>query len=367
MTGTGPVGVGIIGAGVISDQYLSNIVTFPDLKPLFVADIDLGRAAAQAAKYGIPGSGSVEELLAHPEIEIVVNLTIPAAHTEVATRAVAAGKSVWTEKPFSLDRPSGLALLDAAKAAGLRVACAPDTILGAGLQSARRLIESGEIGAPLTGLTLFQSAGPESWHPSPEFLFAVGGGPLFDIGPYYLTTLVQIFGPVAKVTATSSTARPTRVIGSGPRAGTVFPVEVPTHFSVLIQFEGGQSAVSVFSFQSGLTRGGVVEIAGVDGTAVLPDPNVFDGDTVVWRDRDSSETFAPEGASLGRGTGVVELAQAIRAGRPERASGELGYHVLDTMVSIAESAERDEPVAVASTVVLPPALPADWDPRVATL
>ncbi len=367
MTGTGPVGVGIIGAGVISDQYLSNIVTFPDLKALFVADIDLDRAAAQAAKYDIPGSGTVDELLANPEIEIVVNLTIPAVHVEVAARAVEAGKNVWTEKPFSLDRESGLGLLAKAKAAGVRVACAPDTILGGGLQSARRLIESGAIGRPLTGLTLFQSPGPESWHPNPEFLFAVGGGPLFDIGPYYLTTLVQIFGPVAKVTATSSTASATRVIGSGPKAGTVFPVEVPTHYSVLIQFESGQSAQSIFSFESKLQRGGFVEIAGTDGTAVLPDPNTFNGETVVWRSGDDSQSFEPEGAMLGRGTGVAELAQAIRAGRPERASGELAYHVLDVMVSIAESAERDESVPVVSSVVLPPALPAEWDPRVATL
>jgi predicted dehydrogenase len=367
VSGTGPVGVGIIGAGVISDQYLSNIVTFPDLKALFVADIDLERAAAQAAKYGIPGSGTVDELLANPEIEIVVNLTIPAVHVEVATRAVEAGKNVWTEKPFSLDRESGLGLLAKAKAAGVRVACAPDTILGGGLQSARRLIEAGAIGTPLTGLTLFQSPGPESWHPNPEFLFAIGGGPLFDIGPYYLTTLVQIFGPIAKVTATASTASPTRVIGSGPKAGTVFPVEVPTHYSVLIQFESGRSAQSIFSFESKLQRGGFVEIAGTDGTAVLPDPNNFDGETVVWTGKDGSESFDPEGAMLGRGTGVAELAQAIRAGRPERASGELAYHVLDVMVSIAESAERDESVRIASSVVLPPALPAEWDPRVSTL
>ena len=367
MSGAGPVGVGVIGAGVISDQYLSNLVTFPDLRVLFVADLDLDRAAAQAKTYGVPGSGAVDDLLADPEIEIVVNLTIPAVHVEVATRAVEAGKNVWTEKPFSLDRESGLGLLAKAEAAGVRVACAPDTILGGGLQSARRLIESGAIGTPLTGLTLFQSPGPESWHPNPEFLFAVGGGPLFDIGPYYLTTLVQIFGPIAKVTATSSTASPTRTIGSGPRAGTVFPVEVPTHFGVLVQFESGRSAQSVFSFESKLVRGGFVEIAGTDGTAILPDPNKFDGETVIWRGKENFESFEPEGAMLGRGTGVAELAQAIRAGRPERASGELAYHLLDAMVSIAESAERDASVVVDSTVDLPPALPADWDPRVATL
>ena len=270
---TGPVGVGVIGAGVISDQYLGNLTQFPDLEVLFVADIDEPRAAAQAEKWGVPGSGSVAELLAHDGVEIVVNLTIPAAHVDVALQAVAAGKHVWGEKPYALDRESGARLLRAAEEAGVRVAVAPDTFLGAGIQTGLRVVRRGDVGTPLTGLALFQVPGPESWHPSPEFLFAHGAGPMFDVGPYYLTTLVQVFGPVAKVTATSSKARETRVIGSGPKAGTEFPVEVPTHISALIQFESGASAQAVFSFDSKLARAGFVEIAGTEGTAVFPDPN----------------------------------------------------------------------------------------------
>jgi predicted dehydrogenase len=364
---TGPVGVGVIGAGVISDQYLGNLTRFPDLKVLFIADIDETRAAAQAEKWGVPASGSVDELLAVDDVEIVVNLTIPAAHVEVALKAVAAGKHVWGEKPYALDRESGSRLLAAANAAGVRVAVAPDTFLGAGLQTGLRVVRRGDIGTPLTGLALFQVPGPESWHPSPEFLFAHGAGPMFDVGPYYLTTLVQVFGPVAKVTATSSKARDTRTIGSGPKAGTVFPVEVPTHISALLEFESGASAQAVFSFDSKLARAGFVEIAGTEGTAVFPDPNEFEGDTIVHTGGDEPTVVPASGSTFTRGTGVAELAQAIRGGRRERVPGELAFHVLDVMVSLAESADRHEGVVVQSSLEPTPELPESWDPSVPTL
>ena len=366
MRGTGRVGVGIIGAGVISTQYLENLTTFPDLDVRFIADIDEPRAASQAQKFGVPASGSVQQLLADDEIEIVVNLTIPAVHVEVALQAIAAGKHVWSEKPFALDRADGQRLLGAAHAAGLRVATAPDTFLGAGVQSSRRLVESGEIGAPLTALTLMQSPGPESWHPNPDFLFQKGAGPLFDIGPYYLTALVQLFGPVSRVTAVASKSKPFRVIGSGPRAGEQFDVTVPTHVGALYEFEGGQTAQSIFSFDSKLGRT-QFEVAGVDGTLVVPDPNTFDGDLLIHRGGDEIDTVPSTGTKSTRGTGVAELAQAIRADRPERASGEQAFHVLDVMVSTIESAERRVPVEVASTVTIAPPLPEEWDPRAGTL
>jgi predicted dehydrogenase len=366
VSGSGPVGIGVIGAGVISSQYLENLTTFPDLEVRFIADIDEERAAAQAEKFGVPASGSVASLLADDEIEIVVNLTIPKVHVEVALQALAAGKHVWSEKPFALDRESGQALLKAAHDAGLRVATAPDTFLGAGLQSSRRYLESGGIGAPLTALTLFQSPGPESWHPNPDFLFQEGAGPMFDLGPYYLTALVQLFGPVKRVTASASKAKPFRVIGSGPRAGEQFEVTVPTHVSALYEFESGQTAQSVFSFDSKVGRT-LVEIAGVDGTLVVPDPNGFDGELIVHRGGDDVETLPSTGTTTSRGTGVAELAQSIRAGRPERASGEQAYHVLDIMVSTIESAETGAPVVVESTVASVPPLDEDWDPRVGLL
>jgi predicted dehydrogenase len=365
---TGPVGVGVIGAGVISDQYLSNLTVFPDVKVHFIADIDLPRAAAQAEKWGVAGSGTVEELLANDDIEIVVNLTIPAAHVEVALQALAAGKHVWGEKPYALDRSSAAELREAARAAGKTVSVAPDTFLGAGLQTALRTIRDGRIGTPLNGLTLFQSPGPESWHPSPEFLFAYGAGPLFDIGPYYITTLVQAFGPVAKVTATSSKSRATRTIGSGPKAGTEFPVDVPTNHSALIEFENGGSAQSVFSFESDRGRTGFVEIAGETGTVVFPDPNNFDGDTELYAlGAEEPETIPAVGSTYSRGTGVVDLARALRAGEENRVPGALAFHVLDVMVSIAEAAERGEAVLVESTVAPSPTLPEGWDPAASTL
>ncbi|MCS5466638.1 Gfo/Idh/MocA family oxidoreductase [Curtobacterium flaccumfaciens pv. betae] len=367
-TRTGPVGVGVIGAGVISDQYLSNLTVFPDVTVRFIADIDLPRAAAQAEKWGVPGSGTVEELLADDDIEIVVNLTIPAAHVEVALQALAAGKHVWGEKPYALDRASAAELRDAAAAAGKTVSVAPDTFLGAGLQTALRTIRDGRIGTPLNGLTLFQSPGPESWHPSPEFLFAYGAGPLFNIGPYYITTLVQTFGPVKKVTATASKSRATRTIGSGPKAGTEFPVDVPTNHSALIEFENGGSAQSVFSFESDRGRTGFVEIAGETGTVVFPDPNNFDGDTELYAlGSEESETIPAVGSTYSRGTGVVDLARSLRAGDENRVPGALAFHVLDVMVSIAEAAERGEAVLVESTVSPSPTLPEGWDPAERTL
>ncbi|MBF4594384.1 Gfo/Idh/MocA family oxidoreductase [Curtobacterium flaccumfaciens] len=367
-TRTGPVGVGVIGAGVISDQYLSNLTVFPDVTVRFIADIDLPRAAAQAEKWGVPGSGTVEELLSDDDIEIVVNLTIPAAHVEVALQALAAGKHVWGEKPYALDRASAAELRDAAAAAGKTVSVAPDTFLGAGLQTALRTIRDGRIGTPLNGLTLFQSPGPESWHPSPEFLFAYGAGPLFDIGPYYITTLVQAFGPVKKVTATASKSRATRTIGSGPKAGTEFPVDVPTNHSALIEFENGGSAQSVFSFESDRGRTGFVEIAGETGTVVFPDPNNFDGDTELYAlGSEEPETIPAVGSTYSRGTGVVDLARSLRAGDENRVPGALAFHVLDVMVSIAEAAERGEAVLVESTVSPSPTLPEGWDPAERTL
>ncbi|GAA3439784.1 Gfo/Idh/MocA family oxidoreductase [Kutzneria kofuensis] len=360
------MGVGVIGAGVISDTYLTNLTSFPDVRVLAVADLDTTRAAAQAAKFGVPRSGTVVELLADPAIELVVNLTVPSAHVDVGLAALESGKHVWAEKPLALDRQTGRKLLDRARERGLRVASAPDTVLGAGLQTARRAIDAGAIGTPLSALALFQVPGPELWHPSPEFLYQPGAGPLLDMGPYYLTTLIQLFGPIRRVTGAGARARERRVIATGPKAGTEFPVDVLTNVTALIEFERGGSAQVVFSFDSDLVRRGLLEVTGSAGSAVLPDPNRFTGSTVLHLGADPEE-LAPQGHSAERGTGALELARAIRAGVPERASGELAYHVLDAMLAVEESITLQHSVEVTSTVEVPPALPAEWDPHAATL
>lgn len=365
---TGPVGVGIIGAGVISTQYLDNLTTFADVVVHAIGDLMPAAAQVRAEEYGIAVHGTPDVVLNHPDVEIVVNLTIPAAHVPVALAAVRAGKHVWTEKPFALDRESGRELLAEAESAGLLLGCAPDTFLGAGLQSARRVIESGAIGTPLTALTLFQVPGPEAWHPSPEFLFQAGAGPVLDMGPYYLTALIQTFGSIRRVAAMGSRSRDTRTIATGPRAGTDFDVAVPTHVGVLFEFESGQQAQSIFSFQSTLKRVGWMEISGTEGTLSLPDPNMFDGKLRITRpDAADWEDLEIQGSTAGRGHGVLDMARAIRAGRQHRAQGLLAFHVIDALLAIEESVATGGFVAVTSNAPSVPALPADWDPKAATL
>ncbi|MFJ9085513.1 Gfo/Idh/MocA family protein [Streptomyces sp. NPDC102384] len=364
----GPVGVAVIGAGVISKEYLKNLTAFPDLTVHAVTDLLPDAAKARAREYGIAEHGTPELALHHPDVEIIVNLTTPAAHVEIATAALRAGKHVWSEKPFALDRESGLGLLKEADDAGLRLGCAPDTFLGAGLQTARRIIERGDIGVPLTAHTLFQTPGPESWHPSPAFLFQRGAGPLFDMGPYYLTALVQALGSVRRVSAVGSTSRATRTIGSGPRAGEQFAVEVPTHVSALIEFASGGSANSTFSFESPHTRMGFVEITGTEATLSLPDPNAFDGELKIWGAGESEwTTVATTGPADGRGLGVLDMARSLRSGEPHRATGKLAHHVLDTMVSVSESIDTGAFVDVTSAAPMCGPHPEDWSPCAATL
>jgi predicted dehydrogenase len=363
----GPVGIGVIGAGTISDTYLENLTNFADTEVLAIGDIVSEAALEKADNYNVPVAGDVDVVLNEPDVEIVVNLTIPAAHAEVASQAIAAGKHVWNEKPLALDRVSGQTLLNEAEAAGLMVGCAPDTFLGSGLQKACRLADQGSIGTPLTGLALLQLPGPESWHPNPAFLYAVGAGPLFDLGPYYLTALVQVFGPVSSVAALGSKARERRVIGSGPKAGEEFDVSVPSHVSALVQFESGQSAQAIFSFDSALPRT-LLEVNGTDATMLFPDPNYFDGAIAVRRrDGEDWETVAKTTAQSSRGTGVLDMARALREDRPHRAQGLLAYHVLDTMIAIAESVESRAFVEVASSADKPLLLPDDWNPLARTV
>ncbi|MFB4353931.1 Gfo/Idh/MocA family oxidoreductase [Microbacterium sp. LS_15] len=371
------VGIGIIGVGVISDTYLQNLSSFPDTEVLIVGDLLLDRAQAQAEKYGVPAFGSAEDVLAHPDVDLVVNLTIPAVHIEVSRAAIAAGKHVWTEKPLGLDRDGASLLLREAEAAGLRIGSAPDTLLGPGFQAARRAIEAGVIGRPLFAQTTFQTQGPDLWHPNPGFLFARGAGPLLDMGPYYFSALVSLLGPVDRVAAVGSKAREEREIHTGPLAGTTFPVEVPSTIQIVTAFEGGAQAQSLLSFDSALERHGIVEIHGTEGTIVLPDPNTFAGRIAyvkplgVIRDGMSfeQEWIEIEHADIevGRGLGALDMVRAIAEGRPHVASGELGFHVLDVLLSAQDSAQSGATVTVESTVAPVPLLPEGFDPFAATL
>lgn len=377
MTGaSAPVGVGLIGAGVISDTYLENLGSYPDVEVLAVGDLDPDRARAQAQKHGVSVSGTAQDVLDHPGVQVVVNLTIPAAHAEVSAAAIAAGKHVWTEKPLGLDRESTAALLRSAAEAGLRVGCAPDTVLGPGVQTAKREIAKGTIGRPLFAQTSMQWQGPEVFHPNPAFLFAKGAGPLLDIGPYYFTTLVSLFGTVDSVAAMGLRAREEREIQVGPNAGQTFPVETPSTISVLTRFEAGQTGTSLVSFDSPLARQGIVEIHGTEGSLVVPDPNMFEGRIAYVRPFESFGEAPPvqewievpqQGVVTGRGLGLLDMVRAIAEDRPHVASGELGYHVLDVMLSAEESAASGEFVAVASSVAEVPLLPEGFDPFARTL
>ena len=365
---TGPVVVGIIGAGNVSDQYLPSLLSYPDIEVRAIADLDASRAGAQATAYGIGFAGSVGELLAIDDIELVVNLTTPTAHVQVALEVIESGRHVWGEKPLALDRASAQAVLKAAEAAWVAVGSAPDTILGAGIQTAQRLLADGVIGTPDTVLTLMQGPGPEAWHPRPQFLFARGAGPLFDIGPYYLTTLVQLLGPIASVQAAAHRARSERVIGTGPDAGTRFPVEVDTHVSVLTRFHSGTVGTSIYSFDSAIRRQ-LFEITGTSGVLRVP-VSGFNGPPGVLSTPGPDENWTevpPAGETRDRGVGVLEMARAIRAGLPPRASGQLAYHVLDVMLAIEESAGTGRPVEVASTTPAVPPLDAGWSSTEPTL
>ena len=360
-----PVGVGLVGAGNISTQYLTHLATYPDVRVIALGDLDEARAAGQAKAFGVPASGGPDAVLDHPDVDLVVNLTIPAAHVEISTRAVRAGKHVWSEKPLGLDRASARALLDEAAARGLQVGCAPDTVLGPGLQTALRSLADGAVGRPLTGLAIMQNPGPDAWHPSPEFFFSAGGGPLLDLGPSYPTALVLGPGPVTSVVATGGRARDVRTIMVGPRAGADFPVTVPTTANVLLRHASGPSSVALFSFDWGLARTGVLEFQGSSGTIVAPDPNRFGGTVATHVGGTLADQVEIPDAGTGRGIGVVDMVRSLAAGAPPRASGELAYHVLDIMSAIGETTESGDPVEVTS---VPPAahpLPPGWSPLVA--
>lgn len=353
-----PVNIGVIGIGKISSAYLSTLARLDGVHVSALADLDQSRAVAALAEAPGAQAMTVEALLASEDVDLVLNLTIPAAHAEVAAAALAAGKHVYGEKPLALSVAAAQAFLAAAN--GLRVGCAPDTVLGTGLQTARKAIDDGLIGTPAAANAVFVCPGHETWHPNPEFLYQPGGGPLFDMGPYYLTALIHLLGPVERVIGASSRSRPQRVIGSGPRAGTVFDVEVDTHVAGVLVHASGALSTIVTSFDVVGSSAPRIEVHGSEASISVPDPNHFDGDVLIrqlgsegWDDLPVSAGFA--GAA--RGIGVFDLAESHRAGRPHRASAELALHVLDVSETLLRAAQERTGLDVSTTCERPARVP----------
>lgn len=358
-----PVNVGVIGCGNISGIYLEAGRTFEILKIAACADLDLDRARAQAAAYGVPAACSVEALLADPSIELVINLTVPGAHATVALAALAAGKSVYNEKPLAIERADAQRMLALAAAQGRLVGCAPDTFLGGGLQTCRALIDAGAIGVPVAATAFMLGHGPESWHPNPGFFYQRGAGPMFDMGPYYLTALIALLGPVRRATGSARISFAERTITSQPLHGTTIAVTTPTHVAGVLDFASGPIATLVTSFDVWAAELPRIEIYGSLGTLSLPDPNTFGGPVrmrlageAAWRELPITHGYTANS----RGLGVADMAYALRSGRAPRASAALAYHVLDLMHAFHDASLAGQHIELASTCERPAALPEVW-------
>ncbi len=361
-----PLRIGLVGAGKISGAYLDTLARLPGLRLTAVTDLNRARAEAAAktaeasseTAKGVAVAASAGELMAREDVDAVLNLTIPAAHAEVALAALAAGRHVYGEKPLSGTREEADAILGAAGRAGLRVGCAPDTVLGPGTQTARRAVDDGLIGTPVAATAFMATAGPEVWHPDPEFYYRPGGGPLLDMGPYYLSALVHLLGPVVRVTGAASRPRAQRSIGSGPRAGGRFAVEVDTHVTGVLEHRGGALTTLLMSFDVHAARLPRIEVHGSEGSLSVPDPNTFDGPVELWRGG-TWEPLAPSAGYLGsaRGYGLADMARALVEGRPHRTSAELARHVLDVMLTLLDAVRERVSLPVGTTCSRPEPVP----------
>ena len=353
--------IGLIGCGNISDIYLGNGPLFRDIAFSTCADLDLAAARRQAERYGLEPR-SVEDLLASPDVDIVLNLTIPAAHAAVSLAALAAGKHVYSEKPLATTLDDGRRIVALARERGLRVGASPDTVLGASLQEARRLIDEGAIGQPLMGVATVLSHGMEHWHPNPAFFFQPGGGPVFDMGPYYLTALVTLLGPVSSVMATGQMVFAERTITApdSPRLGQTIRVETLTTVQALLTFEAGAQVTLLASWdvwQHGMLP---IELHGTKGSLRVPDPNWFGGEVHIAEERGERLAIDTRSRRLGRanwphqepihanyrGLGLADMARGILDHRPHRANGDLALHVLAVMTSILRAAQAGEKIVI---------------------
>ncbi len=357
------VKVGIIGCGNISHKYFKTLreVYNNIIEVQACADLDLARAKAKAEEYPGVQAVTVKKLLADPELKIVVNLTIPKAHYKVAMQALKAGKHVYGEKPLAITRTQGKKLLALAKEKNLLVGNAPDTFMGGGIQTCRKLIDDGVIGEPVAATAFMMCRGHEGWHPDPEFYYQAGGGPMFDMGPYYLTALVNLLGPVKRVTGSARISFPTRTITSAKKNGQVIPVEVPTHVTGIMDFANGAVGTIITSFDVWAHTLPGIQIYGSKGSLEAPDPNGFGGVVKLRKSGDAgwSEVKLTHVADIERGTGVADMAYSIlRPGRPHRANGDLAFHVLDLMHAFHDASAKGKHVLMQSTCERPPAVPA---------
>jgi predicted dehydrogenase len=358
-SGRAPLSVGIIGCGAIAGQYLKTFDRLADVRLVAVADLDRSRAEVVAGTRPGVRPLTVEQLLTDDQVELVLNLTVPAAHADVALAAVAAGKSVYGEKPLALDVEQARGVVGAATAAGVVLGCAPDTVLGTGIQTARKAVDDGLVGPVVSATATMTTPGHERWHPNPDFYYVPGGGPLLDMGPYYVTALITLLGPVTSVLGASSRTRGTRVIGSGPRAGTRIPVSTDTHVTGILTHASGALSTLVMTFDAVATRSANLELHGESGSLVVPDPNRFAGDVLLqtldqpgWAVLEVSAGYR----DAGRGYGVADLARTPAALEP-RAGGSLALHVLDVMESLLTSAGSGRSENVTTTAPRPSPVP----------
>jgi predicted dehydrogenase len=373
-----PIIIGMIGCGNISDAYLRGAARSRHVRVKSVADIRADAAVAKAGEYGV-GAVAIDDLLADTDIAIVVNLTTPAAHAPVSLQIIEAGKHVYLEKPLATRFAEAKPVIQAAAAKHLRVGCAPDTFLGAGHQACRYAIDSGRIGIPVAGAAAVLSHGMEHWHPNPAFFYQHGGGPIHDLGPYYVTQLVNLLGPVVRVAAEASTAFKTRTITSEPLAGQAMTVEVPTTVNGALAFASGANVTLSHSWDVWKHRRVPLEIYGSEGSLLVPDPNFFGGEPMVshrdgdWTPLDiTAHPFgipnrtARSGARVAdyRIIGLLDMAAAIRNDRPHRANGALALHVLEVLDAFERSSLEGRHIVIETLCDRPEKLPQGTDEEV---
>jgi len=351
------VKIGIIGCGNISGIYLQNLThVFANTEVFAVSDFSEERMQQAADTYGVPNQWTAEQVLNSPEVEIIVNLTTPDQHFRICKLALEHGKHVYVEKPLSLLPEQGHELVELAREKGLMLGGAPDTFLGAGLQTCRKLIDDGYIGQPIAATAFMLGHGHENWHPNPGFYYQAGGGPMFDMGPYYLTALVSLLGPAETVAGMTSKSFEQRTITSQPLFGEKIDVEVPTHIAGTLRFKSGAIATMITSFDVWSSTLPPIEIYGTQGTLLVPDPNNFGG-PISLRPAGAAEfkeiPAVHQYGENSRGIGVSDMADCVINGGTPRANGELTNHVLEMMHAFHESSDSGNYVQLKTTCEQP--------------